>query len=119
MDPLRTIVTTAPGTIVIDGLMTCQSYWVTVTAVNCASRIQSQVSRIALQDPRTYEAIISLPTNVACNAWIADRQATKISSLEAMILSTLNGEVCGYPSVRCTVGSSLLCGADETKATFS
>ena len=110
---------TEPGTVRIDTLTSCNSYWVTVTAVNCASRIQSQAAAIPIYDPRTFEAIIALPAGVNCNTWISTNQATKVSSLEAMIRQTLNGDVCRAPSVRCTVGSALSCGADSTKATYT
>ena len=98
--------------------MSCHRYWVTVTAVNCASRIQSQAAAIPLYDPRTFEATVTLPAGVNCNTWITDNQAVKISSLEAMIRQTLNGNVCQAPSVRCTAGSALSCGADSTRATY-
>ena len=117
--PLRVIPVSSPGTVMIDTLTTCQSYWVTVTAVNCASRIQSQVSAIPLQDPLTYESILSLPDGVVCSTWINDQRATKIMSLENLVRSTLNGDTCGMPSVQCTVNSDLLCGVDPTKATFT
>lgn len=114
-----TLIATANETVMIDTLMTCQSYWVTITAINCASRIQSQPELIGLQDPRTFEATLSLPTGVTCSDWIADNSAVKINSLEDTIRSTLNGDICRQPSVRCTVGSQFTCGGDQTKATFS
>ena len=109
---------TDPGTIQIDNLMSCNSYWVTVTVVNCASRIQSQAVAIPLQDPRTFEATIVLPAGVVCRTWINNRQDIKISSLESTVRSTLNGEVCRFPSVRCTVGSALTCGADSSEVNY-
>lgn len=99
--------------------MTCNSYWVTVTAVNCASRIQSQAVAIPLQDPRTFEATIALPAGMNCSAWISDRHDIKVSSLEAAIHSILNGDVCRAPSVRCTVGSALACGANSNEAEYT
>ncbi len=98
--------------------MTCSSYWVTIAAVNCASHIQSQAVAIPVYDSRTFEVAITLPAGMTCNTWINDRQDIKISSLEATIHSTLNGDVCQAPSVRCTIGSALTCGADSTKATY-
>ncbi len=116
---INPIIVTEPGTIQIDNLLSaCNSYWVTVTAVNCASRIQSQAVPISVYDPRTFEAIIALPAGVTCASWIADGQDIKITSLEAMIRSTLNGAQCQVPSVRCTVGSTLTCGTDATKANY-
>ena len=109
---------TDPGTVMIDTLSTCNSYWVTVTAVNCASRIQSQPEALGVQDPRTLEVTLTLPSGVTCGTWVNDDQAAKIMRMEDLILSTLNGDTCSSPSVRCTVGSTLTCGTDPSKATF-
>ncbi len=83
--------------------------------MNCAFRIQSQAIAIPIYDSRTFEAIITLPDDIVCNMWVND---SKISSLEAIIRSTLNGNLCRAPSVRCTVGSVLTCVADPSEATY-
>lgn len=119
VEPLRTILVSDPGTVVIDTLSTCQSYWVTVTAVNCASRIQSQAAAISVQNPLAFEIAFRLPAGMECSIWTKDMQDAKITSLENAVLLTLNGDLCRMPSVQCSTGSAFMCGDNPMEVTFS
>ena len=102
----------------IDTLQNCQSYWVTVTAVNCASRIRSQAFAIGLQEPRTFGVSFSLPAGRQCTTWINDNLGIKINQVDTAILDVLNGDVCQMPSVRCAIDTRLFCTSDSTEVTY-
>ncbi len=109
---------TASGVANFDTLSTCQSYWVTVTSVNCVAHVRSQPYAIGVKDPLVFQATALFNNGQQCTSWINDNLGDKIASTRMTIISVLNGEACQFPSVTCTVDNSLTCGVDQTKVTY-
>ena len=101
----------------VRNLDACTSYWTTVTAVNCGTKISSSSQLIGLKDPANYQLVANLASSVGlCSTWIADNTARKINDVENGLRLPLL--LCGF-SIPCYANSRWSCNTnDPTKATF-
>jgi hypothetical protein len=110
-------VSTSEGTFQVDGLYSCQAYWVVATAITCGSRIRSEPTFVDVKDPMVFDPLISLGTNGPCGAWMNDNLPQKLADAQNFVFEALNS-ACGY-SVPCLANISFTCDpTDETKATL-
>ena len=110
--------TTASGVANFDTLRTCESYWATVTAINCAAQVVSQPFAIGVQEPLTFQATILFNNGQQCTPWISSNVGDKLASIKSTIISVLSLD-CGHTSVTCTVNnSSFTCGSNQTTVNY-
>lgn len=89
----------------------CTSYWVTVTAVHCASRVSSEPQQIGLYQPMQFNFDIMIED--ICNNWISENTTEKINDTQNEVLSTLRGQPCDI-EVPCIADSQWKCSDDDT-----
>ena len=109
-EPDRTIQSLEPP-IVVSDLSICQAYWVTTSAVNCVSRLTSNVALIDVHDPSQFNATINLGNNGPCSTWITTEIDQKRRDVQDFVLEALTS-ACSY-SVPCTGNTTFLCQADD------
>ena len=92
---------------VLNGLSACQVYWVTVTAVNCGSRVRSEAALVDVFSPAEFMATIVI-SGVPCGQWTNTDVGSKQREVQDFILQTLAS--CGY-SISCMGNSTFSCQA--------
>lgn len=116
MDPVRTL-QYPDGSVLVTSLSTCQAYWVTATAVSCASRIRSEAAFIGVNDPDQFEAVINLGSGGPCSKWLTINLEQKHRDAQKFVIEALN-DACGY-EVQCTANTTFLCQEeDDNKVDF-
>ena len=108
--PIQTVSTT-DNTFLIHTLRTCQAYWVTTTAINCGSRVESRPASIEVNDPMNFTTLLDLGQYGPCQSWVATNLTSKQSDLRNFIVGVLNDE-CRY-LVTCTIDDTFSCEDDS------
>ena len=116
-DNLVSSIRTTDTQVIIQNLEPCTSYWTTVTAVNCGTKISSTPQLIGLKDPTSYQLVANLASSVGpCSTWITVNTARKVTDVENGLRLPL--VLCGY-TIPCFANSQWSCVAnDPTKAIF-
>ena len=110
---INTIQTTNRS-LIIHNLESCLQYWVTVTSVNCGSRIDSSPERINLKEPKDFQISIMLGKNEHCESWITRNNRNLILlDIKRGIREQLASDDCNL-NVSCIANDRLDCESGRT-----
>ena len=99
--------------VVISNLDPCQRYWVTVSSVNCGSKITSSPREIGLQEEAHFRFFIILDMGDSCSTWVQQEQ--NLAEVERAVATEL--ENCSL-DVMCSADNGLSCGSNHTDAVY-
>jgi len=95
----------------VGGLVPCQAYWVTTTAVNCGLQLESEAMEVGLDEVGMANAEILLGSAGPCSEWITENIDVKRSDSMAYLLNVLSN-LCEL-DVSCMVNVTLQCLFDK------
>ena len=103
--------------VMIEDLDICQSYWVTITAINyCGDRSATDPMILGIKDTLPYELNLVLSDTITCSDWINQDTQAKIMDMEKALQGA--GSSCGL-SIPCFASSQWQCSTDDkAKLTF-
>lgn len=102
--------------VTLSGLVACNNYWVTATAVHCGRRSESEPKLVGYNDFVSFKATVSLAGGVSCSNWIIADPQQKIMDMESGLRGAESS--CGF-QIPCFKDSSWMCTDDDnTKVSF-
>ena len=92
-------------------------YWVTVTSINCGSRIDSNPKLINLKEPVDFRFNIILNSDLECNVWLSKNKNQTLVYLQQEIYSQFTFSQCDL-HVPCIANSALRCDSNSNNPIF-
>ena len=104
--------------VMLSGLDTCTSYWVTVTASYCGRMSTTEPQLVGIKDTIAYELDLLLADDT-CSEFIKVDPDSKLRDMEMELQTAVSSCEDNALQIPCFIGSSWTCSDDdEKKLTF-